>query len=137
MEAILMELRVDPLFDKDSNFVGWLVDRENVFDRNLAWVAYIFNDYIWAVKTQNWIGELNRTNLLDRYGRIVAWSTSGPVVGTSNIIEAPLDVGLPLRPLPPLINNVPLNPGEAPEPIGEWSKLTFYQWLNQSRRYYL
>jgi len=122
---------LDPLFDKYSNFVGWLVDRSNVFDKNTRWVAYIFNDYIWAVKTQNWIGELKGTNLLDRDGRIVAWSTSGPVVGSLDIIEAPLDVGLPLPPAPPLIDDVPLNPGEAPEPIGEWSKLTFNQWLNQ------
>lgn len=132
-----MTLTLDPLFDKNSNFVGWLVDKSNVFDKNLKWVAYIFNNYIWAVKTQNWIGELKGTNLLDRDGRIVAWSTNGPVIGTLDIIEAPLDVGPPLPPVPPLIDDVPLNPGEAPEPIGKWSKLTFYQWLNQSRRYYV
>lgn len=132
-----MQFGIDPLFDKNSNFVGWLVDKSNVFDKNLNWVAYIFNNYIWSVKTQNWIGELKDTNLLDRDGRIVAWSTSGPVIGSLDIIEAPLDIGLPLPPIPPLIDEVPLNPGDAPEPIGEWSKLTFNQWLNQSRRNYL
>ncbi|MEG0773393.1 4-fold beta flower protein [Clostridium sp.] len=122
---------LDPLFDKNGNFVGWLVDRSNVFDKNLRWVAYIFNDYIWAVKTQVWIGELKGTNLLDRDGRIVAWSTNGPVIGGLDFIEAPLDIRRPLPPLPPLVFDVYLAPGDAPEPIGEWSKLTFNQWLNQ------
>ncbi|WP_332556189.1 4-fold beta flower protein [Clostridium sp.] len=39
-----MDLVVDPLYDKNANFVGWLVDFSFVFDKNLRWVAYIFND---------------------------------------------------------------------------------------------
>lgn len=128
-----MPYTLDPLFDKNANFVGWLVDRTDVFDKNLNWVAYIFNDFIWSVKTQNWIGELKGTNLLDRDGKIVAWSTNGPVIGGLDYAEAPLDIGLPLPPLTPLIFDVPLAPDEAPEPIGEWSKLTFNQWLNQKQ----
>lgn len=126
-----MALVLDPLYDKNVNFVGWLEDRSYVFDRNLKWVAYIFNNYVWAVKTQKWIGELRGTNLLDRDGKIVAWSTNGPVIGALDPVEEPLDIGLPLMPAPPLIEGIPLNPGFAPEPIGEWSPLSFTQWLNQ------
>lgn len=126
-----MALEVDPLYDKNANFVGWLVDFSFVYNKDLVWVAYIFNDYVWSVKTRKWIGELRGTNLLDRDGRIVAWSTSGPVVGNIDIIEAPLDIEPPIMPPMPIIDDIPLNPGSAPEPSGEWSRLTFNQWLNQ------
>lgn len=126
-----MALEVDPLYDKNANFLGWLVDFSFVYNKDLVWVAYIFNDYVWSVKTRKWIGELRGTNLLDRDGRIVAWSTSGPVVGNIDIIEAPLDIEPPIMPPMPIIDDIPLNPGSAPEPSGEWSRLTFNQWLNQ------
>ncbi len=126
-----MELLVEPLFDKNANFVGWLVDRENVFDASLKWVAYIFNNYIWSVKTENWIGLLRGTNLLDRKGDIVAWSTAEPAIGGLTHIEPPLPVPRPISPVAPLINEIPLNPGYPPTPIGNWSKLSFNQWLNQ------
>lgn len=126
-----MALEVDPLYDKNANFVGWLVDFSFVYNKDLAWVAYIFNDFVWSVRTRKWIGELRGTNLLDRDGRIVAWSTSGPVVGNIDIIEAPLDIEPPIMPPMPIIDDIPLNPGSAPEPSGEWSRLTFNQWLNQ------
>lgn len=122
---------IDPLYDRNASFVGWLVDHSYVFDRNLKWVAYIFNRYIWSVKSQKWIGLLLDTNLLDRDGRILAWSTRGPVIGNLDPIEEPLDIGLPLTPAPPLIEGIPLNPGFVPVPIGEWSPLSFNQWLNQ------
>jgi len=121
----------DPLFDKYAKFVGWLLDYSNVFDKDLKWVAYIFNNFIWATKTSVWIGELRGTNLLDRDGNIVAWSTSGPAEGTLGFKEAPLHFGPPIMPVEPIIYYVPLNPGYVPEPAGTWSKLTFNQWLNQ------
>jgi hypothetical protein len=31
----------------------------------------------------------------------------------------------------PIIHEFPLKPEYAPEPAGEWSKLTFIQWLNK------
>ncbi|WP_346886438.1 4-fold beta flower protein [Clostridium sp. UBA4395] len=77
---------MDPLYDKKANFVGWLVEHSNVFDKDLKWVAYAYYNYIWATKTRIWIGELRGTNLLDRDGRIVAWSTSGPVVGSLGFV---------------------------------------------------
>ncbi len=70
-----MNLVIDPLYDKNATFVGWLVDHAHVFNVNLQWVAYIFNDYVWSVKTRRWIGELRGTTLLDRDGKVVAWST--------------------------------------------------------------
>lgn len=126
-----MTLEVDPLYDKNADFVGWLVDFSFVFDKNLKWVAYIFNGYVWSVRTRRWIGELRGTNLLDRDGRIVAWSTSGPVIGALDIVEAPLDIPPPIMPPAPIIDDIPLNPGSAPEPAGEWSPLSFNQWLSQ------
>ncbi len=126
-----MSLKMDPLYDKKANFVGWLVEHSNVFDKDLKWVAYAYYNYIWATKTRIWIGELRGTNLLDRDGRIVAWSTSGPVVGSLGFIEGPINIGPPIMTIGPIIHEVPLNPGYVPEPAGEWSKLTFNQWLNQ------
>ena len=82
-------------------------------------------------KNRIWIGGLNGTNLLDRDGRIVAWSINGPVVGGFEFIRAPLDVGPPFVVVYPIIHDVPFTPEYAPEPFGEWSKLTFTQWLNQ------
>jgi hypothetical protein len=122
---------MDPLYDKKANFVGWLLEDRNVFNKDLEWVAYIYNNFVWEKKTRIWIGKLNGTNLLDRYGRIVAWSINGPVVGGFEIIRAPLDVGPPFQVVVPIIHEVPFTPEYAPEPNGEWSKLTFNQWLNQ------
>lgn len=126
-----MPLLMDPLYDKKANFVGWLSEHSNVFDKDLKWVAYINGNYVWARKTRVWIGVLKGTNLLDRKGRIVAWSTNGPVVGGLGFTEAPLDIGPPLLAVMPIIHQVPLHPGYAPQPAGEWSKLTFTQWLHQ------
>lgn len=126
-----MPITLDPLYDKKANFVGWLLEDRYVFNKDLEWVAYIYNNFVWATKTRVWIGELKGTNLLDRDGRIVAWSTSGPVVGGIGYAEAPLPIGPPIIPALPIIDDVPLNPGFAPEPAGEWSKLTFKAWLNQ------
>jgi len=126
-----MWIIMDPLYDKKANFVGWLLEHSNVFNKDLKWVAYVYNNYVWATKTRVWIGELKGTNLLDRDGRIVAWSTSGPLVGSLGLIKAPLDVGPPIVIDVPIIHAVPLHPGYAPEPAGEWSKLTFTEWLNQ------
>ncbi|MEG0641175.1 MAG: hypothetical protein RR515_01135 [Clostridium sp.] len=120
-----------PLYDKKANFVGWLVDSSNVFNEDLEWVAYVYYNYVWSVKTGRWIGQLRGTNLLDRDGRIVAWSTSGPVVGGLGLVEGPINIGPASIPVPPIISEVPLHPDQAPEPAGEWSKLTFDQWLNQ------
>ena len=126
-----MLIIMDPLYDKKANFVGWLLEERNVFDKDLKWVAYVYNNYVWSIKTRVWIGELKGTNLLDREGRIVAWSTSGPVIGGLGLAEAPLAFGPPIMPAVPIIDDIPLNPGFAPEPFGEWSKLTFKAWLNQ------
>ena len=126
-----MPVIMDPLYDKKANFVGWLLEHSNVFNKDLKWVAYINSNYVWAKKTRIWIGGLRGTNLLDRDGRIVAWSISGPVVGGIEIIKAPLDIGPPFLSVVPIIHEFPFNPGYAPEPAGEWSKLTFTQWLNQ------
>ena len=30
-----------PLFDKDSDLVGWIAPNQHIFDTDLAWVAYI------------------------------------------------------------------------------------------------
>ena len=99
-----MSIIMDPLYDKKANFVGWLLEHSNVFNKDLEWVAYIYNNYVWATKTRVWIGELKGTNLLDRDGRIVAWSTSGPVVGGLDFIKAPLDIGPPIMPAVPIID---------------------------------
>ncbi|MBZ9633603.1 4-fold beta flower protein [Clostridium sp. FP1] len=126
-----MPIIMEPLYDKRANFVGWLLEYSNVFDKHLKWVAYVYNNYVWATKSRIWIGGLRGTNLLDRDGRIVAWSTSGPVVGGIGFTKAPLDIGPQIIPVEPIIPGLPLNPGYAPEPAGEWSKLTFTQWINQ------
>jgi len=126
-----MPIIMDPLYDKKANFVGWLVDHSNVFNKDLEWVAYIYTNFVWAKKTRIWIGQLKGTNLLDRAGRIVAWSINGPVVGGFEFIRAPLDVGPPFVVVVPIIYEVPFTPEYAPDPAGEWSKLTFTQWLNQ------
>lgn len=126
-----MLLLMDPLYDKKAKFVGWLIEHSNVFNKDLKWVAYINSNYVWSKKTRIWIGGLKGTNLLDRDGRIVAWSISGPVVGGLEIIKAPLDIGPPFLTVVPIIHEFPLKPEYAPEPAGEWSKLTFIQWLNQ------
>jgi len=129
--VLLVWITMDPLYNKKGKFVGWLLEHSNVFNKDLKWVAYAYNNYIWAKESRIWIGALRGTNLLDRAGRIVAWSTSGPVVGSLGFIKPPIDIGPPILLDVPIIHKVPLNPGYAPEPQGEWSKLTFAQWLNQ------
>lgn len=126
----MMEI-TDPLFNKKGKFVGWLLEYTNIFDKDLEWRAYVFNDFIWATETGIWIGELRGTNLLDRDGNIVAWSINGPIEGSLGFKEAPLYMGPPSIPVQPIIYYIPLNPGYAPEPLGTWSELSFNEWLNQ------
>lgn len=127
----MLELRMEALFDKKANFVGWLYDRENIFDTELRWVAYINNGYVWSVDKRNWIGELRNTNCLDKDGKVVAWNPNSPVVGSLDKVEAPLKAHKPLPPPKPLIDEKPLKPSKPPKPIGGWSPLTFNEWLSQ------
>ena len=47
-----MPIILDPLYDKKANFVGWLVDYSNVFNKDLEWVAYIYTIFVWSKKIE-------------------------------------------------------------------------------------
>ena len=47
-----------PLFDKDSELVGWTDPGKHIFDQDMNWVAYISHNHAWSAETGNWLGLL-------------------------------------------------------------------------------
>lgn len=120
-----------PLFDKDTNLVGWLSDdKKNIFDTYTNWVAFISNDMsVWAVKNKVWVGNIYSNNIRDIHGKTLFWN---PETNIENSLEPlrpliPLTPLTPLRPLKPLI---PLRPLHPLTPIGGWSILSWEEFVN-------
>lgn len=122
-----------PLFDKETNLVGWLSDdKENIFDLNTNWVAYVSNDNnnsIWNVKNNSWVGNLNGNNIRDINGKTCFWNTETQIQNSLKPLQPlkPLKPLTPLRPLKPL---KPLRPLRPLTPLGGWSALTWEQFVN-------
>jgi hypothetical protein len=120
-----------PLFNKDSELVGWMNDNhEHIFDTNMNWVAYISNGHAWSAKTGNWCGPVNGYNCLDRNGKVVAWSI-GQIVQGSVTPVTPVRAVKAVTPIKPVKPVNPVKPVKPLTPVGGWSVLTFSAWVNQ------
>ena len=79
-----------PLFDGDSNLVGWISDR-HIFDTNMRWAGYISGQHAWNSQNGQWVGPVANDNIFDRKGHAIAWSTKP--------VSSP---GVPMKPMKPM-----------------------------------
>lgn len=118
------------LFDKDCRPVAW-TDGQNVFDRELAWVAFVSQGNAFSIEGSIWLGPVKGLSHQDRAGKVVAWNPMEPPAN-SVVVAAP-----GARPTKPMAPGRPLSPVSTPvshpprEPLGGWSGLSFEDWLNQ------
>ncbi|MEN9324026.1 MAG: hypothetical protein RL699_1806 [Bacteroidota bacterium] len=120
-----------PLFDKDTNLVGWLSDdKKNIFDTNINWVAFISNDNsVWTVKNKVWVGNLYGNNVRDISGKTSFWNTETQIENSLRPMR-PLNPLTPLTPLRPLRPLNPLRPLRPLTPLGGWSVISWEQFVN-------
>lgn len=99
-----------PIFDSNCDVIAWF-DGKNFFDEDIEWVAFLQSGNCFSVENLDWLGALHEGSLLDTNGKPVGWLQGKSPSGTLPLLK-------PLRPLRPL------------RPLGEWSNLSFNQWLN-------
>lgn len=120
-----------PLFDKNCYLVGWMSDdRDNIFDCDMNWVAYINGGNIWSASTDNWLGVAYGLNARDTQGKTVFWNPDQPIENTLVPLR-PLKPIKPIQPLRPLSPLIPLRPLRPLTPLGGWSNLGWNSFLNQ------
>lgn len=95
-----------PLFDRDTNLVGWLSNnRRDFVDVKLNWVAFISGDNsVWTVKNKIWTGNLYGCNIRDINGKTCFWNPETSIENSLRPLKplTPLTPLKPLRPLKPL-----------------------------------
>ena len=119
-----------PLFDSESELVGWFDGELYVYDTDMNWVAFIAGDHAWSSETGEWLGPLHGLTFLDQAGKPVAWSTKQAPSGTLPPLR-PLTPLMPLAPLTPLTPLTPLQPLQPLTPLGGWSDMTWQDWISQ------
>jgi hypothetical protein len=119
-----------PIYDRDVTLVGWLAEGGHLYDVDMQWVAYAIDRNLWSVRTGSWLGPANGSSLLDRAGKVVAWSSAGGIAGSLRPLN-PLPPLKPLQPLTPLKPLTPLRPLKPLDPIGGWSAMSWDRWLIQ------
>lgn len=120
-----------PLFDKDRNFVGWLVEegRRDIFDGQMNWVAFVWDDdHIWAVGNKKWVGVLYGSNVLDVNGKVAFWNPDTVLENLPRPVR-PLAPAMPLRPTRPLRPASPLRPPSTLSPAGGWSGMSWDEFV--------
>jgi hypothetical protein len=124
-------MRLEPLFSRDCDLVGWLEPDRYVFDRETNYIAFIVDRQVWSTTGERWLGAANGLTLCDRAGRPVAWSKA-PVAGTSagTVHKHPMLPKRPMRPMRPL---TPVRPLRPDAPRGGWSAMSFSDWLGPKR----
>lgn len=119
-----------PLFDKDSELVGWMDPGKHIFDQNMNWVAYISHNHAWSAETGNWLGPVPGLICLDTSGRVVAWNPKEHISGTARPAR-PARAARAARPSRPARSARPARPARPATPAGGWSSLSFWGWLSQ------
>lgn len=121
---------MEPLFNKDSELVGWMDSSLHIFDTNLNWVAYIYGGHAWSVIDDNWCGTVSGLICLDQEGHTVAWSTKDSITDGEKPVK-PSRVVRPSSPVKPEQPLSPLKPIIPLRPDGGWSELSFNRWYSQ------
>lgn len=113
------------LFDKRSNHVGWLDEKNNnIFAKDLAWLGFVKNGYLFNTKCE-WLGGMINGSIIDCLGKPIVWSLGSTPQGTLPLIK-PLKPFKPLTPLKPLKPLDPLLPLKPLTPVGGWSNSEWY-----------
>lgn len=83
---------LQPLFDKNSELIGWVDPGKHIFNTNMEWIAYLSQGQSWSSKTGNWMGPVNGLVCLDTRGKVIAWNPKEKIEGSSR----------PMRPMRPM-----------------------------------
>lgn len=121
---------MEPLFDKDSELVGWIDSSLHIFDSDLNWVAYINSGHAWSVVNDSWCGPVSGFLCLDQEGRVVAWNTKDSITDGDKPVR-PRYAMRPDTPEKPAVPEVPAKPIIPLRPDGGWSELGFSAWYGQ------
>lgn len=119
-----------PLFDKSCALVGWISPRENIFDTNMDWVAYVSSGHAWSAETGNWLGAVAGLLCRDQDDKPVAWNPGEALTGTPRPAR-PARAARAARPARPARPATPARPALPATPAGGWSAKTFFAWLDQ------
>ena len=119
-----------PLFDKNSELIGWIEPGKHIFNHNMDWIAYISRGHAWSSKTGNWIGPVNDLVCLDTNGKVIAWSKGANIRGSVHPAN-PARATRAARPARPARPAMPARPAKPATPVGGWSNLSINEWLNQ------
>ena len=66
-------MKMIAIFDKNAHWVGWYdKQRNNVFNKNLAWLGFIYRNNLFA-RHGHWLGGLVNGTFVDKQGHPVAW----------------------------------------------------------------
>ena len=118
------------LFDKDLELRAWLRRDGEIFDQNLAWIAFVEGDHGFSAGTLSWLGPADGTTLRDQQGRPCLWAGDAEI-GLQMRYQRPLRPAKrepPASPLGPLRARRPVM---VPQPPLGWSELSFKAWLGQ------
>jgi hypothetical protein len=121
---------LEPLFDNNSRFVGWIDPGRHMFDPDMRWIAFLAGGHAWSPETASWLGPVQGLTCFDREGRVVAWSPRRLVTGLVPGAH-PIQPTRPARPLRPLAPVRPLRPIRPLTPVRGWSPIAFENWLSQ------
>lgn len=116
-----------PLF-AGTQIVGWLEPGRFVFDRDMAFVAFIARGSAWTPRHGNWLGPANNDHLYDMSGRVVAWSQGLPIIDPGAPMRQ-LRMTPPVRPVRPVRPVLPPRPLRAPETRASRSGLSLSEWV--------
>lgn len=114
----------EPIFDQSGRVVGWLYNQV-IFDTDKRYRARIRNGAVYSF-TAMYLGQLDRGFFRDRAGLAVAFLSDAegePVLPRCE--AAPMPIGLPTAPVPPLPSSSPIHA----TPRGDWSSLTWDEFL--------
>lgn len=117
-----------PLFSRRCELVGWIQPRKFLFAADMTYVAFLVGGHAWSAQSGLWIGPVVEGNVFDTEGRPVAWSPGGPLRGFGKPLR-PVNVVRPVSPVRPVRPVAPPRPLTVPTLSGEWSPLSFAEWL--------
>jgi hypothetical protein len=121
---------MEPLYDLNSELVGWIEADEHIFGLNMDWLAFLALGHAWSATTGNWLGPVEDLCCQDQSGRVVAWTPEYGPIGSARPPRPPRAPRAPRPPRPPRSPRPPRPPRPA-RPSTGWSDLSFGEWTAQ------
>ena len=119
-----------PLFNYDCKLVGWIRPECHVFDLEMRWMAFLYQDHAWSAGSSEWLGPMDGLNCLDHKGQVVAWNP----LSRFRMSFMPTRPSRAVRGEPPATCVAPTRPARPPRPVTPlvgWSQLSFVSWNTQ------